>query len=423
MRRARRISSARCGWSDVAPRDPVVRVAVLDERARPSPAAASAAGDDAVVVEVLLAGAAGERDRDARRRRRVPPATVETKRVIRAKRPKPDSCASSARRKKLPDWRKRPPNEPRAGPVRVQEPRARRGSRRCRSAGRAKGAASRSARHQLLGERARVAGRRGVASRCGRAAAGSSAARNGGSSPKATRWSSRRSSVGVPRVLGAVVDEQQRQRLARDRCPPPTRAARRPTSAARASASVSSRSSPGRRLVVGDPLRRLVAGELDHRLLAERPGRPQRVRRVGHALDAPVAVLELEQVLEPVDRRAASSRSSQRRPRRSERHERAAAAARARARRARTGRRRARDPPSPRKQRFGLSPGSSPGATIASRHASPSALWRTQSVTRRATSVTRNTWPSSASSTVSACGSPTDGREVAEARASSARRS
>ena len=39
----------------------------------------------------------------------------------------------------------------------------------------------------------------------------------------------------------------------------------------------------------------------------------------------------------------------------------------------------------------------------------PSALCRTQSVTRRATSVTRKTCPSSASSTVSACGSPTDG--------------
>src|SRR6185369_13827995 len=51
------------GVQRVAPPDPVVRVAVLDEAG--VPAAAGQGGRDlAVVVEVLLAGAARERERD-----------------------------------------------------------------------------------------------------------------------------------------------------------------------------------------------------------------------------------------------------------------------------------------------------------------------------------------------------------------------
>src|SRR5581483_3829627 len=42
----------------------------------------------------------------------LPPKTRETKRVMRANRGVPASCGSSRRRKKLPDWRNRPPNAP-----------------------------------------------------------------------------------------------------------------------------------------------------------------------------------------------------------------------------------------------------------------------------------------------------------------------
>ena len=47
-----------------------------------------------------------------------------------------------------------------------------------------------------------------------------------------------------------------------------------------------------------------VAGELDHRLVAERAGRAQRVGRIGDRRAVPVVVLDLEQVLHAVDRRA-----------------------------------------------------------------------------------------------------------------------
>jgi hypothetical protein len=57
-------------------------------------------------------------------------------------------------------------------------------------------------------------------------------------------------------------------------------------------------------VLVVDPVRRLVAGELDHALLAERPGSAQGVGRVGPERPPAGPVGELEQVLEPVRVRA-----------------------------------------------------------------------------------------------------------------------
>jgi hypothetical protein len=58
------------------------------------------------------------------------------------------------------------------------------------------------------------------------------------------------------------------------------------------------------RLVLAHPRRRCVARQLEDGLVAERSGRPQGVARVGHALDAAVAVLNLEQVLDPIGLRS-----------------------------------------------------------------------------------------------------------------------
>src|SRR5581483_7381215 len=55
------------------------------------------------------------------------------------------------------------------------------------------------------------------------------------------------------------------------------------------------------RLAVVDPRRPLVAGKLDHGLVAERARGAQRVARVDDPLDTAVAVLDLEQVFEAVD--------------------------------------------------------------------------------------------------------------------------
>ena len=50
-----------------------------------------------------------------------------------------------------------------------------------------------------------------------------------------------------------------------------------------------------------EPVRRAVARELDHRLVSERAGRPQRIARVRHGLAVTVVVLDLDQVLHAVD--------------------------------------------------------------------------------------------------------------------------
>src|SRR5205823_3102983 len=54
------------------------------------------------------------------------------------------------------------------------------------------------------------------------------------------------------------------------------------------------------RLVPGRPDGRRVAGQLDHRLVAERAWGTPRVRGVGYELRAAVLVRQLEQVLEAV---------------------------------------------------------------------------------------------------------------------------
>ena len=61
---------------------------------------------------------------------------------------------------------------------------------------------------------------------------------------------------------------------------------------------------PARRVLVVDPLRWLVVWELDHALLAKRPGGAQRVGWIGPERPHAGSVDELEQVLEPVRVRA-----------------------------------------------------------------------------------------------------------------------
>jgi hypothetical protein len=101
----------------------------------------------------------------------------------------------------------------------------------------------------------------------------------------------------VLRVLGAVVDDEQRQRLVG------LRAVRGPEVARhlcaqepRADRDVLQR--PGRRLLVVEPDRPLVPVELEHRALAERVARAKRVRRIRDPFGRAAGALDLELVLD-----------------------------------------------------------------------------------------------------------------------------
>ena len=99
-------------------------------------------------------------------------------------------------------------------------------------------------------------------------------------------------------VLGPVVDDEERQRLAR------VDVVRRPDEAADGADAPRSQLEASeiarRRLVVLDPGGRSVAGELDDRLRAERARRPKRIGRIGDELGRPVGARKLEEVLEPL---------------------------------------------------------------------------------------------------------------------------
>ena len=102
----------------------------------------------------------------------------------------------------------------------------------------------------------------------------------------------------VLRVLGPVVDEQQRQRLGRVGVGGRPDERRHPEPARQLHLAELS----GRRPLVREPLRRRVSGELDDGLRAEGPVRLKRIRGVRPDLRVAVTVFDREQVLEPVDR-------------------------------------------------------------------------------------------------------------------------
>jgi hypothetical protein len=97
------------------------------------------------------------------------------------------------------------------------------------------------------------------------------------------------------------VHDEQRQR------PPPLGASGRPEGGTHAGAEPPARDREpferARRRLGVQPRGAAVTGELDHRLLAERPRSPCGILRVEDELPSAVAPLELELVLEPVDGR------------------------------------------------------------------------------------------------------------------------
>ena len=282
----------------VAPRDPVVAVVVLHQAHVPA-LRRQGRGHEEVVVEVLLAGPAGDGHRD---RLRGAPSARDTRdeagdageaaeaglvRVVAA----PEEAAR---------LQQQAAKEPRSLPLGMEErERAEAGAHPDRRARKRRQLVER--RDPLLPEHARVAVRGGV-----HLVAVEGRRQQRG--PERRHLAERHQVVeepqelGVARVLRPVVDEHKRQRRLRVGLGrrPDRRIDRRAEEMGR-EARLEHRTARG--FVVGGPFGSGVPRKLDHRLLAERPGRAERVRRIRQPLDVPVAVVDLEQVLEAVDRR------------------------------------------------------------------------------------------------------------------------
>ena len=226
-------------------------------------------------------------------------STPPAKREIRSKRGKPVSCWSVVAAEVAAGLQEEPAEEVAVDAVRVEggkraEARAHpdAGSRQVGGGGEL---AKR--RDDLGGERVRVAGRCGV-----RLVPVARRREQRGPERLQLELGDRRVEHAeqrrVLRVLGPVVDDEQRQqRVGLD-------AVRRPDEPVDVSPQEprpdrERLDRPGRGLVVVEPDGTLVPVELEHGALAERRARAQRVFGVGDGLGRPVRALDLELVLEP----------------------------------------------------------------------------------------------------------------------------
>ena len=201
--------------------------------------------------------------------------------------------------KKLAGLQEQRAERARVAPLRVQHRQRRRGSRPSPAGAPISPNASRSAGTMSLAQHARVGGRGGVPLvALARREQRDAVRRQLG--PRRSSPPAKRVSEDERVVLRAVVGQQQPQRRAGLDVGRAPHARPRPSRRARARGSRPRRSGPGRLGL--QPRRRLVARQLEHRLLAERARRALRVAGVEDPLGAAVGVVDLELVLEPLAR-------------------------------------------------------------------------------------------------------------------------